>query len=317
MQTNNGSAAVPQPCDLLSDILKVEIRHEEKISVADRTFCENQQRELYKTLDQLERWYKIFTTDTEQYRESHYISFKPNGEIIVRELSRPYEELPGDYERFAFKPFKSIDELAKLSFQAKQEFARRIVDYFNLTYNVSVPEPEIDSRTFPIDTRPVYTSYVDLVIDHLGGRSFRTTAEEEILSRFLELVTPARWATTKPELKGNKIVFPIIICFDEYYAQNFGRNQIQYNWEGRVNILCEGIVLGADSKLNGGQHSLSDFNPNDVDLKRWYCMATETPVELRFYKNGRIDARFTDNAAAAKCFRRLHLDEIILEQENK
>lgn len=205
MQTN-GSAAIPQPCDLLSDILKVEIRHEEKISVADRTFCENQQEELYKTLDQIDRWYKIFTTDAEQYRESHHISFKPNGEIIVREPSRPYEELPGDYENFAFKPFKRIDELAKSSFHAKQEFARRIVRYFNRTYNVSVPEPEIDSRTLPIDTRPVYTSYVDLVIDHLGGRSFRTTAEEEILSRFLELVTPARWATTKPELKGNKII---------------------------------------------------------------------------------------------------------------
>lgn len=317
MQTNNGSAAVPQPCDLLSDILKVEIRHEEKISVADRTFCENQQRELYKTLDQLERWYKVFTADAERFRESHKISYKPDGTIRYHEPSSPCEDIPSDYRGMEFTPFETINQLVKLYHGAQEAFAMRIVRYFNATYNVTVPMPTIENGTLALGTRPVYETFVSKVIDHLGGRSFRITAEEEILSRLLELVTPAQWATTKPELKGNKIVFPNIICFDEFYAQNFGRNQIQYNWEGRVNILCEGIVLGCDCKLNGGPQSLSGFNPNNVDLKRWYCMATETPVKLRFFKNGRIDARFTDAAMAAECFRRLHLDEITLEQDNK
>ena len=34
--------------------------------------------------------------------------------------------------------------------------------------------------------RPVYQTYVDMVIEHLGGKSFRETAEEELLYRFQE-----------------------------------------------------------------------------------------------------------------------------------
>ncbi len=34
--------------------------------------------------------------------------------------------------------------------------------------------------------RPVYQTYVDMVIEHLGGKSFRETAEEELLARFPE-----------------------------------------------------------------------------------------------------------------------------------
>ena len=36
--------------------------------------------------------------------------------------------------------------------------------------------------------RPVYQTYVDMVIEHLGGKSFRETAEEELLARFLKTV---------------------------------------------------------------------------------------------------------------------------------
>ena len=39
--------------DLLSGILKVQVRNEEKITEQDRIYCQNQQDELYKTLDQI------------------------------------------------------------------------------------------------------------------------------------------------------------------------------------------------------------------------------------------------------------------------
>lgn len=44
--------------DLLSGILKVQVRNEEKITEQDRIYCQNQQDELYKTLDQIAWWYK-------------------------------------------------------------------------------------------------------------------------------------------------------------------------------------------------------------------------------------------------------------------
>ena len=48
----NNSQAVGHT-DLLSGILKVQVRNEEKITEQDRIYCQNQQDELYKTLDQI------------------------------------------------------------------------------------------------------------------------------------------------------------------------------------------------------------------------------------------------------------------------
>ena len=42
--------------------------------------------------------------------------------------------------------------------------------------------------------RPQYMTHVDTVIEHLGGRSFRKTAEDELIKRFLQLVKPNRWS---------------------------------------------------------------------------------------------------------------------------
>ena len=55
--------------DLLTGILNVQIRNEEKITEQDRQYCQRQQELLYKTLDQIDRWYAIFREDAERYRE--------------------------------------------------------------------------------------------------------------------------------------------------------------------------------------------------------------------------------------------------------
>lgn len=80
MQTTTSTHAGGN-ADLLSGILGVEIRNEEKITAQDRLYCEKQQEQLYKSLEQIDRWYGIFTKEAEKYRESHKISYKENGEI--------------------------------------------------------------------------------------------------------------------------------------------------------------------------------------------------------------------------------------------
>ncbi len=67
--------------------------------------------------------------------------------------------------------------------------------------------------------RPVYETYVDMVIEHLGGKSFRETAEEELLKRFLQTVTPSCWSKVKPELKKDKIIFPDIVRWDNIHLE--------------------------------------------------------------------------------------------------
>lgn len=207
MQTTTATHAGGN-ADLLSGILGVEIRNEEKITAQDRLYCEKQQEQLYKSLEQIDHWYEIFTKEAEKYRESHKISYKENGEISYTEKLYPDDS---NYSHHEFRPFKSINMLASANHSANQNFASRIIGYFNRTYNVSVPVPKIDGDTLKMGFRPQYMTHVDTVIEHLGGRSFRKTAEDELIKRFLQLVKPNRWSKVKPELKGDKISFPNIV----------------------------------------------------------------------------------------------------------
>ena len=76
----NNSQAVGHT-DLLSGILKVQVRNEEKITEQDRIYCQNQQDELYKTLDQIAWWYNIFKREAEKYEGKIKLKHEPNRKI--------------------------------------------------------------------------------------------------------------------------------------------------------------------------------------------------------------------------------------------
>lgn len=317
MQTNPNSSGGTQPSDLLSAVYHIEIRNEEKISAADRAFCERQQAALYETLELIERCYTVLCTEAGHYSDFFKITCEPNGRIAACARYPVSDGIPSDYRIAAFKLFDSIETFVKLNYEVNEIFASRIVRYFNETYNVSVPIPGIDAGTLEMGSRPVYTTYVDRVIEHLGGRSFRATATEEILDRFRNLVKPGRWATSKPELKGDKIVFPGLLYFDEPYLSMHSDSRLAHGSRSRLNTFCEGICLGAEEQLTGSLKEIPDFDSDRVDLKHWYELMSVGNVWLRFYKNGRIDVRFENAAAAERCYRRLHLDEIRLDSDNR
>lgn len=189
--------------DLLTGILNVQVRNEDKITEQDRQYCQLQQDQLYKTLDRIDRWYDIFKEEAERYREIKSFKYEDNGKVSIRNF---YFNNSGedDYTHNEFKPFDLINELADNNCNANANFASRIISYFNRTYNVDVPIPVIDEKAMRMGFRPVYQTYVDMVIEHLGGKSFRETAEEELLVRFLKTVQPSRWSKVKPELKRTR-----------------------------------------------------------------------------------------------------------------
>ncbi len=311
MQTSTATYAGCN-ADLLSDILGVEIRNGEKITAQDRLFCEKQQEALYKSLDEIDHWYGIFTEEAEKYRESHRISYKANGEISYREKMYPDDS---SYSHHEFRPFRSINTLVSANHSANQNFASRIIGYFNRTYNVSVPIPEVDGDTLKMGFRPQYMTYVDAVIEHLGGRSFRKTAEEELLRRFHRLVKPNRWSKVKPELKGDRISFPNIIVFDSFYYEHYRKNHVHYNYHENISTLCEGIAFGSDDVLCGDSKMVIRLNQDNVDISGWYDLTTANATGIKFFRNGRIDVRFKDREAASLCFNRLRLDELRLQEE--
>lgn len=100
--------------------------------------------------------------------------------------------------------------------------------------------------------RPVYGTYVDAVIEHLGGKSFRETAVEELLARVAKVVKPSCWSKVKTELKKDKIVFPEIIRFDDYYIQYHQR--------------CKSVTITVESWKPYARVSLT--------VRMMYCAAT-------------------------------------------
>lgn len=311
MQTTTATKAGNAP-DLLSGILSVQVRNEDKITEQDRIYCQNQQEMLYKTLDQIDRWYAIFKEEAEQYREERKFHYEENGKVSMRDFYS-YHNDRDDYSHNEFKPFDILNDMVDKNCNANANFASRIISYFNKTYNVSVPVPGIEKNTLPMGFRPIYETYVDAVIEHLGGKSFRETAEEELLNRFLYVVRPSCWSKVKPELKKDKIMFPEILRFDESYL-SYNRNQIHYNYRGDIETFCEGIAFGADDTIHGSSNMITGFQGDNVDVSGWYDLTTTNAEQIRFYKNGRIDVKFKDSEAAESCFKRLRLDEITLRE---
>lgn len=305
MQTT--STRVGNTPDLLSGILNIEVRNMDKITEQDRLYCKQQQDLLYKTLDQIDHWYAIFKEEAEQYRVERHFSYNSNGKISMRDFYS-FNNGKDDYSHNEFKPFDILNELVDKNRNANVSFANRIISYFNRTYNVSVPEQKIDERKLRMGFRPVYETYVDAVIEHLGGKSFRETAVEELLARFAKNVHPSCWCKTKIELKKDKIVFPEVIRFDDFYLQ-YNKCQISYNYGVNLENLCAGIAYGADDVLCGSSDMIIHFNRNNVSVNDWYDLTTTNAEQIKFYKNGRIDIKFKDSATAESCFKRLRLDE--------
>ena len=312
MQTTTATNAGNAP-DLLSGILSVQVGNDDKITEQDRIYCQNQQEMLYKTLDQIDRWYAIFKEEAERYQTERKFHYEENGKVSMRDFYT-YHNDRDDYSHNEFKPFDLLNDLVDKNRNANANFANRIIAYFNRTYNVSVPEHKIDEKILPMGFRPVYETYVDAVIEHLGGKSFRETAVEELLARLRKVVRPAYWSKVKTELKKDKIIFPEIIRFDEFSMQYSQKNRISYGYGGELETLCAGIAYGADDILNGNSKMIIRFDDNDISVTDWYDLTTTNAEQIRFYKNGRIDVRFKDSSAAEKCFKRLRLDEITLRE---
>ena len=118
--------------DLLTGILNVQIRNEEKITEQDRRYCQRQQELLYKTLDQIDRWYAIFREDAERYREEKKFTYEDNGKVHIRNLHFNYNGRE-DYTSNEFKPFDIINELVASKWNANARFANRNDTYLNKT----------------------------------------------------------------------------------------------------------------------------------------------------------------------------------------
>lgn len=294
--------------DMLTVFNTIQINNEEKISLRDKEFCEQQQQLLHVSLDQIDKWYTFFRQEAEKYKESHRITFHANGSVTTNPPYKTHTNYPSGYEEYEFQPFNQLNNLVELRQKAIIRFGRAIISYFNKTYALNVGYEEPDKKTIPVTLRPNYLSYVNKVIDHLGGRGFRETAEEEIISRFHKNVLgPYK---KMPELKGEKIIFHDVIRFDDFYSKNYQEYHIAYNYQKELTSLCEGIAWVGSDKLNGNSNIILDFKTDKVDIDMPYTILAGEAGKMKFYKNGRIDVTFSSRATAEAAYKKLRLHSI-------
>lgn len=294
--------------DILAVFDTIQINNEEKISLHDKEFCEQQQQLLNLSLGQIDKWYAFFRQEAEKYKESHRITFEANGSVTTNPPYKPHSDYPSSYQEYEFQPFTQLNNLVELRQRAIIRFGRAIISYFNQTYMLNVDYEEPDKKTIPVTLRPGYLSYVDRVIDHLGGRGFRETAEEEIINRFQKNVLgPYK---KMPELKGEKIIFYDVIRFDDFYSKNYREYHISYSYQKELTSLCEGIALAGSDKLNGSSNIILAFNPDNVDITEPYIINAGEAEKMKFYKNGRIDVVFSSRATAETAYKKLRLHSI-------
>lgn len=294
--------------DMLAVFDNIQINNEEKISLPDKEFCEHQQRLLDSSLDQIDKWYNFFLQEVQQYKENHRITFAENGTVKTNPPYSPTEDYPSNYHEFEFRPFDTLNKLVERRFRAINRFGRAIISYFNNTYSLSIPQDEPDEKHMPAKFRPNYLSYVDRVIDHLGGRGFRETAEEEVIRRFHETVL-GRYKKM-PELKNNKIIFYDVVRFDDFYYQNYQQYHLSYSYQSGLNTFCEGIALAGNDSLNGSARIISGLNTDYMNITEPYSLFSGEAEKMKFYKNGRIDVHFSSKATAEAAYKRLQLNKV-------
>jgi hypothetical protein len=297
---------------LLSVFDNIMVEKQTSVTETDRAYCERQQEALYLALDKIERWYDIFRQEAGRESRDHHREAMGNGTPDSRDpcAGRATPEPEPRYERLEFRPSEFIDKLSENYAEAVGLFGKAIVTYFNRTYGVSVPEPEFDENNIAIGFRPRYQTYVDLVLEHLGGREFGDVAGREALERFRRFIWPKGWRSPRQyELKGDTIRFHRILYYDDFYIKLNGRNHLRYNYDRELGAVCEGVAFGAAGKP-GGRSIIRDFDGSDVSLTRWCDLDAGAATGMRFYLNGRIDVRFTDKYEARKCYTKLGLDDL-------
>jgi hypothetical protein len=173
---------------------------------------------------------------------------------------------------------------------------------------MAVSNPGLDAENTPVDFHPDYMMYVDIVIAHLGGRSFRHTAEEELVKRFQQTVHSYD-RHSLPEIKSKSIVFHDLFRFDNFNLQ-YSQYKIEWDSQKHIKSLCEGLAFYGHDRINGDTGIICGFNPDNVNITDWYPLSTSPAEYIKFYKNGRVDVKFKDTASAEECFKKLKLDEL-------
>lgn len=286
--------------NLLDKLAAVEIKADNRISEADRRFCEIHQQAYHEAKDALQKIHDQWESISERQTE----------------LLSPIEE-----DRYCLNKYIRISSIDASDFIKKIEalpetFINKLVSYFNSTYKVSIKEFLITGNLLP--TKPdsgiwdpehkaetayheklrsmklTYKDVLDQIFIQLGGQSFTDRALDEIKERCHSAAWDSYHGTPEYELKKDTIRFTGYFCnYENWYSHEkwslcdgmknilrglaFFETSIISSYP--QNIAC---LLGYDDK----EYSIFSFND---------CSKLE---QLKMFKNHRVDVKFASKELA-------------------
>jgi len=288
--------------DLLEKFNAVPVKADAGITEADKQFCEQQQA--------------AYTAALQGFQELIYFW----GDMLAAQkavLAKP-DSPPRAYNQYLISgnddgPKITIQRLRVHINTLHRKFIHALTSYFQKTYQISINESDLLSELLPARTdqkdisekqavkeyllwaSTVHLRYKDVVAciqEHCGGRSFPEQSIYELCRQCNEAVWCGPKHTARFEQKHAVISF--LDCFCQY-------QQSHDRWEFRNNMKT--VLLCAAHFETGGvgvcpvgfpqPPFAGTFTVNQLDFP-----GCEKLEQLRFFKNGRVDLRFSSDSFA-------------------
>lgn len=282
--------------DLLEKFAEVEIKADGRISETDKHFCEQHQAAYQAALDAFSELVFIWN-DIEK------------AQIGLLEKFGGGSYLWKTYLHSESGPRIDEDNIKKHIKYLHEKFIGNLVHYFNTKYHVTVNKELIDSQLLPqppedrwrdheadweiyeaamLKVRLEYQAVVDQIIVQLDGRGFMEQAFFELQRHCHNMAWNSYTQKAEYELKKDTVIFTGYACSFEHWSYD--------KWElsDGMRKVMQGLAHFETGSFELCPHELSQFiGYGSVQDNLWELTSCEKIRQLRMYKNGRVDLKFS------------------------
>ena len=285
--------------NLLEKFTSVSIETDRRITEEDRSFCETHQAAYTAALLALSEL-SFFWADAKKTQEG-------------------LNDLPGKYHRNDYLYSSdgvnlSLGKIYAQRIAAHSQLITSIVHYFNTTYHVTVSTHAIVEKLLPQNSdreryydeeyhieyneamqslRLQYQDIVDLIILQLDGRNFSEQAFYELRNKCRD-AAGRPYGGTRYERRKNTLLWTDYGCsYDDYYCSSGWR------LNDHIKTVLRGIAhfeTGSYSSFPDRLYDLLSYGHISYDILQF--PSCEKLEQVKLFKNGRVDIRFTTEAYA-------------------
>lgn len=282
--------------DLLAQVDAVVIENTQRISEEDRQFCEDIQKHCHSALAQLQESFQQMMEQSKPYIESGMIKIRFDETYENSYDEWTVKDIEKKYQLKHFIPCKQEKTIRILFTETCRMFVTDIIGYFNNKYGINISDSNMfrdvpNIKNFDATYRPNYHEIVDMVIAHLGGRSFAQTMEDEVYSNALRDYQK-KWANVKGSILNvehyaHTCMFDNDLNYGTIQDLNRFMDALYYYCTGAICKMTPNDFFGTRRQLQQGEKYTSFFLPEIEHFK--------------FYKNNKMEVKFK-NPNSAKEF---------------